>query len=401
MGLKGIRTRTSRYVAGYGVVIELSQELPRDFDAATYGDATAKGLVLTGTVADLFGVDAITGWKPVWRQRITVTVRPNDQRRMVFEDLVKTGEVRRFLLEGVTGDEAALAARWAHGAGRNRSIQKLEIVGPPHISFENPVKEDGPKSGYLRLNLDGSPTTFDERMSDGTYEERSIPYQTVVERLAITLERNRPFLVGQRALFPSLAKRVGDQKEFEECLALCRTEGMTHCVVRTFVPGTRSTSQVDVQVLAWPRDIPANDTHPGVTYEMPALLETKRFAALRDGAPEAQMEIIPGCVLNLVGNPNDKAKSVKHKFAQDVVNGMSDRQKAMFASQFYGPGIAIRAMNEKGELLGLVRPATRTEGPQYRNLLMIRTAHFDGTAVELSTGTDKPAESASGASAAS
>jgi hypothetical protein len=393
MGLADFKTRSRKYSPGYGLVLELTDELPRHYDDKTFGAADGKGLSLTGTVVDVFSNEHSTGFVPAIKSKVTVTVRPDDARRTIYDDLSKTTEGHRFLFEGVSGESDALVARWAHGAGGNRLVEYVEIVGVPHVVFENPVKTDGPKSGFLRLNLDGSPTTFDERLPDGTYVEREFDYAEMVSRLEMTLRTNGRFRVGQRALFPSLAVLVDGQEALEAALTKFRGEGMTHCVVRTFVPGTTDARNVDVQLLSWPLDIPANGNHAAKSYEMPVLVETKRFAALRDGTDEAHMEVIPGFVMNLVGNPSDPTKSNKHKFVNDIVKGHSDKQKSLFASQSYGPGISIHAVNESGETLGMTRLAIRVDGPQYRNLLSIPTEYFDASIIKFTSDAQQPAES--------
>ena len=379
MSLKSYKTRTRTFTPGFGLILELSERLPRRYDEKRFGSGDDKGLVLVGQVVAVLGGEGIAGWKQDNKEPLRITIRPEDARKTIFDDLAKTNEESRFLLEGVTGDVSAMEARWVHGAGENRFIEEVEIVGAPHVTFENPVK-DGPRSGYLRLNLDGTATTYDERLEDGTWMERVIPYTAVVERLGQALDQDLRFRVSQRVLLPSKAITVDGQEAFEVALAKFRALGMTHCIVRTFATGTTDPQKVDIQLLAWPQDAAPNGTFAGATYEMPELEETKRFAALRDGGEDTVMEVIPGYMLSLVGNPNDKTKSVKHKFVENIVKGHSDKQKSMFASQSYGPGIAIRAVNEKFEMLGLVRIVVRTDGPQYRNIFSIPTINFDAAA---------------------
>lgn len=376
-GDKGFKTKRP-YTAGYGMLMELRKPLPSEFDSKTLGEPDAKGLVLSGKVVSILGAkDAAL--VPKIGSTTSVTIRPNDLCSKIFEDLKQTKESTRFLLEGITGETSvgALEARWAHGAGGNREIQALEIVGVPHVSFENPLPEDGPKSGWLRLNLDGSPTTFDQRSQEGEWNERELPFDVVVSRLKECLAKGGKFRVSQRVLIPSKATAIDGQDELEHMLKSYREEGFTSCMVRSFIPGTTDPRQVDVQLLNWPLDIEEGETTAAKTYDIPELRETKRFAKLRDGEEHAEMEIIPGYEMNLVGNPTDATKSVKHKFVQDIVGkGLSDGQKSLYASQSYGPGISIRAVNDDGRVLGLTRPATRTEGTQYRNLMSIPTHNF-------------------------
>jgi hypothetical protein len=146
--------------------------------------------------------------------------------------------------------------------------------------------------------------------------------------------------------------------------------------VRTFIPKTNDHNKVDVQLLSWPADIPARTDQAGKTYDMPVLKETKRFAALRDGDDVAWMEVIPGFEVSLVGNPNDPDKSVKHKFAREIVKGLSSGRRNLYAAQLYGPGLAIRAINDDGVVLGITRVISRTEGTQYRFISQIPSPHF-------------------------
>lgn len=392
IGTGNFSTRKAGYAAGIGVMIDLDQELPRKFDATVLGDGDAKGMALTGKVVSVLGaVDAASA--PQLGTVVSIVVRPSDSRKAIFDDLVKTNESRRFLLEGVTGDATALEARWAHGAGGNRHIRALEIAGVPHVTFENPFPKDGPRNGYLRLNLDGSATEFDERLGDGSWTTREIPYDKVVERLKLALEQDKHFRVTQRVLEPSKSIRVNNQDELVSALSRFREKGNTSCVVRTFLPDTTDPNQVDVQILNWPQDIPKSQDQEGKEYEMPVLRETKRFATLRDGAAEAVMEVIPGYEISLVGNPSDASKSVKHKFVQDIVGkGLSNSQKNLYAAQAYGPGISIRAVNENSEILGLTRLISRTEGPQYRGLMTIPSRVFPAADKIVFKAADKPVE---------
>jgi len=370
-----VKSRKPGFAPGYGIIIDLEKDLPRKYDANVFGDGEGKGLVLTGNVVSVLGARDSTN-TPVTGEYVSVTVRSGDNRKTVFDDLSKTNEGTRFLLEGVTVHDDQIEARWAHGAGSNRHIRASEIVGVPHVTFEIPEEDDGPYSGNLRLNLDGSPTVFDE-LIDGEWFTREFSFETVVARLKTSLDRNLKFRVSQRVLFPSLAVSVNGQESLEQILTQFREAGYTSSVVRTYIPGTTDPGKVDVQVLSWPEDIPARDQVEAKVYEMPVLKETRRFASLRDGEDIAQIEVIPGYVVSLVGNPDDPDKSVKHKFVRDiVVKGLSDGQKKMYAAQAYGPGIEIRAVNEDSVILGLTRLITRTEGQQYRNLLLIPTAGF-------------------------
>ena len=367
------KTKTGRFAVGFGVMIDLDVDLPRKYDASTMGAFGEKGFVMVGQVVSVLGAQDVLA--PAVGSAISVIVRPNDSRKGIFDDLEKTKEGGRFLLEGMTGTPDAWEARWAHGAGNNRSIQGLEIVSPPYVSFENPTPNDGPKNGYLRLNLDGAPTVFDERRSDGVYVPREFSYAEVVERLKTALDQDLNFNVRQRVLVPSGAALVDNQEGLEYALTQFRASGFTECVVRSFITGTSDVDQVDVQSLRWPENVPANEHFAGATYDMPALKETKRFVALRDGAAQASMEVVPGYMVSLLGN-KDVEKSTKHKFAHNIVKGLSDKQKAMYGAQSYGPGISISAVSESGDVTGLTRLAVRTDGVQYRNLALIPTPHF-------------------------
>lgn len=366
------KTESRRFTAGYGIVIRLDKELPTKYDVPVLGLGTHKGLELKGRVLAVLGArsDAPEVGAPV-----TVLVRRPDTREVIFEDLLKTNEGFQFLLEGVTGTGDALEARWAHGAGTNRQIKPLEIVGAPHVTFENPVPNDGPKKGWLHLNLDGSPTEFDVRTADGSFVTHELPFNEVSRRLGVALARNLKLKVSQRVLVPSQSVLVDDQSELERALTMFRDGGYTSCVVRTFIPGTTEARDVDVQVLSWPADIVGDGESQGTSYEMPALQETRRFVALRDGEALAHMEVIPGYTISLVGN-SDTTKSTKHRFAQSIARGLTDGQKNMYATQNYGPGIAVSVVGEDGDVAGLSRLAIRTEGVQYRNLMTIPSRHF-------------------------
>lgn len=391
----GFKTKSSKFSQGYGILINLDKELPRKFDENTMGSGDDKGFVVTGKVVNVLGALKVTA-APNLGDNVSITIRPSDSKKTIFDDMAKTNEGTRFLLEGVTGEITSLEAKWVHGAGDNREIRELEIVGAPHVTFENPIPEDGPRNGTLRLNLDGSPTTFDVRLSDNTWSNRELSFDVVVDRLKTALERGLNFRVSQRVLEPSMSVLVEGQIKLEEMLKEFRGMGATSCVVRTFIPDTTDPSLVDVQVLSWPEDIEANGDRPARTYEMPVLRETKKFVALRDGEALAQMEIIPGYEIGLVGNPSDHTKSAKHIFVQNIVNkGMSDSKKNLYASQSYGPGFSIQAVNDKGVVLGLTRLATRTEGIQYSGLMQIPTEAFpDADKIDFSVKAKPAAEDA-------
>ena len=369
---KGSFATRKKYAMGHGLVVTLAKDLPRVYDENLLGDANAPGYVVKGTVSAVLGALDIVA-SPKVGEQIEVLIRPTDKRQKIFDDLFKTNERQRFLLEGVVPGEKSLEARWAHGAGKNREVTALEIVGVPHITFENPEK-DGPE--YLRVNLDGSPTTFDERI-ENEWVKREMSFDTVMGRLKVAFDKGLKFRVWQRVLTPSRSTSVFGQDELEAMLATFRDEGNTSCMVRTFVPATNDPRQVDVQLLSWPEDIAADGDNGGRSYDMPMLRETKRFAALRDGETVAEMEIIPGYELVLVGNPGDSTKSAKHLFVENILkNGLSDSQKNLYKTQTYGPGISVRAKNEDGTVLGQIKPACRTEGTQYRNLASIPSPNF-------------------------
>jgi hypothetical protein len=402
MALKGdgVKTKKRGFVLGYGLLMDLITELPRKYDEKMFGNPDGKGLVITGKVVRVLG-GLDTTVKPAVGDVVSVTIRPEESRSKIYDDMDKTRESTRFLLESVSGEIDTLESGWVHGAGDNRDIQALQIVGVPSITFENPVMNDGPRNGSLRLNLDGSPTEFSEHLSDGTWVDRVMPYDEVVSRLKDAFTRNLKFKVTQRTLAPKYAKVVEGQAELDAALKEFRAHGYTSCVVRTFIPGTTDPRQVDTQVMNWPEDIPADGNTPAKIYDLPMLRETKRFAALRDGEVEATMEVIPGAVLNLVGNPSDASKSVKHKFVETVVGkGHSSAQKGLYGAQSYGPGISISARNDEGKALGLTRLCTRTEGIQYRTIADIPTSAFptadklDYTVKVVEPGTMAPADAA-------
>lgn len=364
-----------KFSPGFGILISLDKELPRKWDEKTMAVAGGKGYVMAGEVLNVLGDKGALDSLAVGA-KVCVTVRPGNSSKDIFDDLEKTREAKLFLLEGVSGagaDLDALEARWVHGAGANRSVEYLEVVGPPQVSFDNPEPKDGPRT--LRVHLDGSPTVFDERRDDGVYVPREFSYTEVVDRLRMAVDKGLKFRVSQRTLEPSAAVVVNSQSELQIALTEFRLMGYTGCVVRSFVPGTQDAEQVDVQTLWWPLDVPASGTYAGATYDMPALQETKRFVSLRDGEAIARMEVVPGYAVDLIGN-SDATKSTKHKFVGDIVKGLSDKQKAMFGAQNYGPGIVIRAVNEEGEVSGLTRLAIRTEGAQVRSLVQVVTPNF-------------------------
>lgn len=370
-----------RFITGYGVLLELERVLPEHYDASQFGDPNDRGLALTGAVCEVLGARTQA---PKVGAKVTIHLRPTDLRIVVYQDLVLTNVGARVLLEGVHSEDGQrFEARWAHGAGKNRQVRGLEIVGAPHVSFENPVAGVGPKKGWFYLNLDGSPTVYESRASDGKNTTNEIAYDEAVRRLGLVIEKQLKFKVSQRVLEPSAAVQVRDQEELEYALNVFRQAGFTSSAVRTYVPGTTHDDQVDVQILSWPKDVPADEKTSGITYEMPVLAETRKFAALRDGEAPAHMEVIPGYVMSLVGNA-DPTKSTKHRFAQGILRGLSDGQKAMYATQAYGPGIALSSVGEDGTVAGLVRLALRTEGLQYRQLLNIPTPNFvDADKVEI------------------
>lgn len=375
-GSDSFKTRSSKFSQGYGLLLCLDAELPRKFDEASMGGANGKGFIVDGTVKAILGALA-ANTAPALGDKVKVTIRPGDSNKAVFDDMSKTNEGTNFLLEGVTGDVDNLEARWVHGAGANRDVRFLEIVGVPHISFDNPIPKDGPRNGLLRLNLDGSPTKFDVRLADGTWSHRDLSFDVVVERLKTAMERNASFRVTQRVLEPSMSLAVDGQSALERLLTQFRHEGYTSCVVRTFVPGTTDPNLVDTQVLSWPEDIAANGDRAATVYEMPVIRETKKFAQLRDGDAVAVMELIPGYEIGLVNNPSDSTKSAKHIFVNNILaKGLSDGQKNLYAAQSYGPGYSIRAVNDDGVVLGLTRLATRSEGTQYSGLMTIPSPSF-------------------------
>lgn len=375
-GSDSFKTRSAKFSQGYGLLISLDNELPRKFDEASMGGADNKGFVLAGTVKAVLGALEANA-APKVGDKVNLTVRPGDSAKTIFEDMDKTKESTNFLLEGVTGDVDNLEARWVHGAGTNRDVRFLEIVGVPHISFDNPTPKDGPRNGLLRLNFDGTPTTFDVRMADGSWSHRELSFDVVVERLKTAMERNANFRVSQRVLEPSMALAVGGQAALETLLTQFRENGYTSCVVRTFIPGTTDPNLVDMQILSWPEDIAANGDRAATVFEMPVLRETKKFAQLRDGDAVAVMELIPGYEVGLVNNPFDSTKSAKHIYVNNILaKGLSDAQKNLYAAQSYGPGYSIRAVTEDGVTLGLTRLVTRSEGPQYNGLMSIPSPAF-------------------------
>jgi hypothetical protein len=370
-------SRKFNFVVGYGLIIELVSSLPRYYDEALFGGISDFGMLLTGTVVKVLGKVAVNqAAAPVVGSVVSILVRPSDPRMTVFDALEKTGESSKFLLEGVTSANGDLTARWAHGAGSNRYIRALPIVSAPHVSFENPYPEDGARNGWLTLNLDGAPSTFDV-FESGNFVEYELAFDDVVKRLEVALDKDMKFIVSQHVLFPDDSRVVNDQMELETALTEFRKQGLTGCVVRSFVKNTSDAGLVDVQYLNWPVDVPVSHQYPGMTYKMPVLQETKRFVSIRDGEADAEMEIIPGMTLQLIGN-KDSEKSTKHNFIRRVIKGLSVGQKSMYGSQTYGPGIGICAVGENSVIGGLVRLAVRTDGEQYKSVVAIPSPNFSG-----------------------
>lgn len=386
----GFRTENRRYDAGYSLILDLENDLPRKYDPEVFGDPNGKGLAVRGHVVAVLGaVDASNA--PAVGDWVIVTLRPGDSCEAIYDDLEKTREGMRFLLEGVTGDLHVLTARWAHGVGINRNVEAVEFVGAPHLSFENPVPSDGPKNGWLYLNLDGSATEFDVRGRDGIYTKESLEFDVVVDRLKSALEKNLKFRVGQRVLAPSYSCLVEDQSDLEAALSDFRALDYTACVVRSFLAGTVDSKEVDVQFLTWPADVPSDGQYEAKTYPAPQVQETARFVALRDGEAQAFMEVIPGYVATLIGN-TDVEKSTKHKFVSNIVRlGLSEGQRTMYGAQGYGPGILINAVQENGTVTGLKRLAVRTQGPQYQRIMNIPSRHFVNAAKVVVASVEKDA----------
>lgn len=376
------KIESSRYSHGFALLVDLVADLPRKYISENMGESKEKGFNLHAYVVQAFGDPKSIALYPR-NTEISVVLRPGDVRGTIFDDLSKTNEGVRFLLEGVTGGgDTGLHARWAHGAGANRKIEFVEVIGAPRLTFVNPCQNDGPASGWLQLNLNGAPTEFSLRSDDGTFATYQFSYDEIVNRLRIALDQNLNIRVSQRALMPSKAVLVDDDEDLKSKLSNFRNQGFTSCVVRSFAVGTNDEKRIDVQILSWPQDVPE-----GPSYAMPSLRDTSRLVALRDGEAPARMEIIPGFILSLVGN-KDVDKSTKHRFAHNVVKGLSDKQKRMYGAQSYGPGVAISAVNESGEQLGISRLAVRVEGPQYQRLLAIRTPHFDSEIIQNATAGD-------------
>lgn len=369
------KTDKRRYSAGYCLIVDLLQDLPRKYDEQTMGLGSDRGYVLHAYVVAVLGAAKDTD-VPAINSEVKVLLRANDPRKIIFDDLDKTREGMRFLLEGVGGPLDSLEARWAHGAGQNRDVVEAEIVGQPHVSFENPDALYPTDRDWLRLNLDGSDTEISVRQADGTWGSQVIPYLDMVNRLDKATKSDLKFRVGQRVLSPSWAKIVTDQLGLESALTEFRVSGFTHFVVRSFETGTKYLDRVDTQTLAWPLDIPASDTFPGRQYNMPMLRETPRFIGLRDGDAPASMEVIPGSMVSLIGN-SDVTKSTSHKFVNGIVAGLSDSQKRMYAAQKYGPGVLVFAVSENKRPEGMTRLAIRTEGIQHPNLASIPTRNLD------------------------
>ena len=108
----GFKTKSTRFVVGFGLVIDLAKDLPREFDESMMGPAGGKGYRIEGQVVSVLGaLDAAAA--PAVGEKVRVVVRPGDTCKAIFDDLEKTKEGVRFLLEGVTGNADALVARWA------------------------------------------------------------------------------------------------------------------------------------------------------------------------------------------------------------------------------------------------------------------------------------------------
>lgn len=375
-GNNEFKSTTSRrqFLVGSGLVIDLQFDLPRKYDENLLGPMDEKGFLIKGYVVDVLGWPNTTP-APQNGSVVDVLLRPFDLRIAIFEDIEKIREERRFLLEGVTTSSAnTLEARWIHGAGSNRNVDFAEIVSPPNVSFDSPMANVG-SNGRLNLHLDGSPTFYDVRVADGSYSPHELPFPAVVGHLKTALDNNARFSIWQRVLIPSRSVLVDNLDALNAALTAFRAEGLTGCLVRSFVAGTSDLMEVDVQVMSWYPDTPAVGNTPAKQYDVPVLRESPRFVALRDGAKEALMEVIPGRVLNLIGN-QDVDRSTKHKFAREIVRGLSDRQMNMYGALGYGPGVCICAVAEDGSVSGMTRLAVRTEGVQYRDLHFIPSPHL-------------------------
>lgn len=360
------------YQQGFGLIVKLDNDLPRKYNAESMGAGTEKGYPVVGTVVQNLGGNESS---PQVGAHIEVLIRPDAERKKIYEDMEKTRAANVFMAEGVTmKDDGTLEARWISGAEENRHIEHFEMVGRPYISFENP-KEDGPKS--IRVDLTGKGFEYSKKKDDGTYENGiEMPNEEVLARLKATLDADGKFRVMQRVLQPSKAVQVDDQAALDEALYNFRNQGFTSCIVRTFVPGTTNPDQVDVQTLNFPQDIPAQNGKPEMVYDIPQLSETTKFAELQESGLDTVTEVIPSKLINMVKNPSDKEKSAAHKFAKEVVAGLNDGQKKMYAAQNYGPGIAMCARREDGIVLGMTQVASRTDGAQVKGLMSINTPVF-------------------------
>lgn len=362
---------------GFGLIMELDGDLPRKYDAKTMGAATEKGYVLTGSVLQNLGGGENS---PQVGAHVSVTVRADNERKVIFDDLAKTLAANTFMLEGVeAAADGSLKARWANGAEDNREIMHYEIVGRPTISFDNP-KDDGIKGKPLNMDLAGGDYTYNQRNADNTYTNGVvIPNAELTARLKATVESGGKFNIYQRAFAPSKAVVVDSQEELDATLEKFREEGYTSCFARTFVEGTTNPEEIDIQMLFYPNDIPAKDGKPAKVYDKPQLEGNKKFEHLQelaDAGKVVKTEIVPGLTAYIVGNKDDHTKSAKHKLAASVVAGFSDSQKGFYGSQHYGPGIITFAKSEDGVRLGALKPAARTEGKSFKGLMNLNTTAF-------------------------
>lgn len=378
------------YSKGVGIVIRLLQRFPSDYDEKMAFN-NGKGLKLDANVVEVLGEPVGLEKPPKKGDLINIILREGDDATKIHADIVLTKEPLRFLIEGVTWDEHGVArGRWLRGAGANREISQLEIVGPPSIRFENPVSKF-PK--WLRLNLDGSPTSFDE-IVDGAYVHHPLPFDEGLKLLKQAMSAKKNFRICQRVIEPSASVLVSNQQEFEQIMSSLRQSNYTSNVVRTFVPHTQDPNKVDIQYLSWPKDIPANQDHEAKVFDMPLLRDTTRFTYLSENEPDAVMEILPGYELEMIGNSDDHSKSTKHKFIQDILDsGLSATKMNLYATQAYGPGISVRAKNDTGEVLGLLQLVTRIEGEQYPTILNIPSPNFPEAATIKRKETEEVVES--------
>lgn len=367
-----INTRP-RFEQGVAVVMRLTKPMPEKYDSKRFGSPDDKGLILKGNVVEVIGNPSAESFPQKKGDLIDILLRPDDSRQKIFDDIVLTQEATRFVIDGVTMPGDTILGRWISGAGQNREITALEIVGPPSIQFENPT-DSGP--GWMRINMDGTSSKADT-LIDGHFVERKLSFDEGVALLDAAYKKKLRFRVCQQVFEPSAACSVIGQDELETMMSNLRDAGYTNNIVRTFIRGTTDSSKVDLQYLGWPQDIPASDKSAGKTYDMPMLRDTPRFAALRDGEEAAEMELIPGYEMELIGNADDPSKSQRDKFVQDIIKyGLTQKQKNMYASQAYGPGMSIRAKNEQGDVLGLIKLAIRVNGPQYSTPVQIPTEQF-------------------------